>query len=66
MVGTLVHAHFPTMHDGVRVEVDPDKLLKAVASAIADLGAAGPESRAIGLSVMSPAWVAMDAQRASR
>ncbi len=60
VVGPLVHASFPTCHDGVRVEVGPDAMLGAVASAIRQLGARARKVDLIGLSVMSPAWVAMD------
>ncbi len=60
VLGPLVHASFPTSHDGVRVEVRPDELLKAVASAIKGLGRRARKVDLIALSVMSPAWVAMD------
>jgi xylulokinase len=60
IVWKTVHASFPTRHAGVEVEVDPRKLLAAVTSAIADVGAAAAKADYIGLSVMSPAWVAMD------
>src|SRR5436305_939354 len=60
--GKTVRVLFPTIHDGVRVEVDPRSVLKAVSGAIHDLGRPAKSADAIALSVMSPAWVAMDAK----
>lgn len=57
----IVHARFQTRHLGVRVEVDPRLLLKAVGEAIRQIGKAASRVDHIALSVMSPAWVAMDA-----
>jgi xylulokinase len=57
----IVRAEYPTRFDGVRAEVDADALLAAVAEAIRQIGAAARAVDAIALSVMSPAWVAMDA-----
>src|SRR5256885_13616689 len=56
-VGRITRAFFPTRHDGVRVEVAPEAILKAVRDAIAALGAAARRADAITLAVMSPAWV---------
>jgi len=58
--GKIVHAPFPTRRDGVKVEVEPPAMLKAVAKAAHDAGAKKVD--AIALSVMSPSWVAMDAK----
>lgn len=58
--GRIVRAAYPTRHEGSRVEVDPPALLKAVAAAVAQLGKAARHVDAVALSVMSPAWVAMD------
>jgi sugar (pentulose or hexulose) kinase len=58
---TIARASYPTHFDGVKAEVDPAKVLKAIQSAITDLGPAAQRVDAIGLSVMSPAWIAMDA-----
>jgi xylulokinase len=60
--GKIVRAPFQTTHDGVRVEVHPPSLLKAVAEAIRELGRPAKIADAVALSVMSPAWVAMDAR----
>jgi len=57
----LVRAPYPTRHAGQRVEVDPNTLLKALATAIGQLGQTARRVDAVALSVMSPAWVAMDA-----
>jgi xylulokinase len=60
LVGSLARDTYPTHFDGPKVEVDPQDVLKAIARAIAHLGPAARKVDAIGLSVMSPAWVAMD------
>ena len=60
--GKIVRAEFDTRHSGVCVEVDPTSLLRAVAKAIAQLGASAKRADYVALSVMSPAWVAMDAK----
>ncbi|MBA4138715.1 MAG: hypothetical protein C0518_15525 [Opitutus sp.] len=51
---------FRSRHDGPRVEVDPDELLRAIRGAIAGLGKQAREVESIHLAVMCPAWVAMD------
>jgi len=58
--GRITRAFFPTCHDGVRVDVKPDAILKAVRDSVAQLGPAARRADAITLAVMSPAWVAMD------
>ena len=58
--GKIVHAPFPTRHQGVCVDVEPNKLLRAVIGAIRDVGPAAKRADVVALSVMSPAWVAMD------
>ncbi len=58
--GQIVHESFKTSRDGVKVEVEPREMLKAVAGAAANLGSVTKGVDAIALSVMSPAWVAMD------
>ncbi len=60
IVGSLVRASFPTHFDGARAEVPTDGVLKAIASAVADLGSRAKKVDAVNFSVMSPAWVAMD------
>jgi xylulokinase len=60
--GRIVRAFFETDHRGVRVEVPAERVLKAVAAAVGELGRAAKSVDAIGLSVMSPAWCAMDAR----
>lgn len=60
IVGEPSRASYKTRYDGSKVEVDPPVLLRAIAKAIEDLGAKVRHVDAIGLSVMSPAWVAMD------
>jgi xylulokinase len=62
VAGKITRAYFPTRHEGVRVEVDPDVILKAITTSIAALGSAARRADAIALAVMSPAWVAMDAK----
>jgi xylulokinase len=60
VIGKIVHAFFATHHDGLRAEVDPNAVLGAVGEAVKQLGSRARKVDAIGLSVMSPAWVAMD------
>jgi sugar (pentulose or hexulose) kinase len=60
--GNIVHAKYPSKIDGVRVEVDPAVILKAVAQATGDIGSSAKKADAIALSVFSPGWVAMDAK----
>lgn len=60
--GKIVRETFKTRHSGVKVEVDPASLLEAVAGAIGQLGKSAAGADLIALSVMSPAWIAMDAK----
>jgi xylulokinase len=60
--GRIVRAFFKTDHRGERVEVPADRILKALANAVRQLGAPAKRVDAIGLTVMSPAWCAMDAR----
>src|SRR5687768_14812520 len=60
VVGRVARRSFDTQYDGVRAEVKPDDILSAIRRALADLGAAAKRAYVVGLSVMSPAWVAMD------
>lgn len=61
IVGKVATAKFTTRYDGVRAEVAPAAILKALKSAIDQLGTAAGRVDAVAISVMSPAWVAMDA-----
>src|SRR5581483_7086343 len=63
IAGELARASYKTRYDGPKVEVDPPVLLRAIAQAIKHLGKNVRRVDAIGLSVMSPAWVAMDKHR---
>lgn len=60
VVGHIARAGFATRYDGPRAEVEPEHVVRAVARAIKDVGAGARQVDAIALSVMSPAWVAMD------
>jgi len=60
LVGGVTRIAYSTTHDGPRVEVDAEVLLSALTTAIADVGPRVRRVDAIALSVMSPAWVAMD------
>jgi sugar (pentulose or hexulose) kinase len=60
ILGRIARDSYPTHCDGPRVEVDPERMLRAIAKAIGQLGPAARKVEAIGLSVMSPAWIAMD------
>jgi xylulokinase len=60
IAGEIARAAFKTHFKGVRVEVDAEAVLKAVAQAIRQVGTAAKKVDAIGLSVMAPSWCAMD------
>jgi sugar (pentulose or hexulose) kinase len=60
--GKIVRAFFKTDHRDQRVEVPADRILKALADAVKQLGAPAKRVDAVGLTVMSPAWCAMDAR----
>jgi xylulokinase len=60
VVGKVVKAPFDTRYDGVKVEVDARKILRAIADAIGQLGSAARRVETIALTVMAPSWVAMD------
>ncbi len=60
--GRVVRAFFKTDHDGGRAEVPGERVLRAVAAAVGELGRAAKTADAVGLAVMSPAWCAMDAR----
>jgi len=62
IVGDVARADFKTRYDGPKVEVDPQAIIKAIRSVIRDLGTAATKVDAVAISVMSPAWVAMDGQ----
>lgn len=59
--GQLAHVAYPTHFDGVRAEVNPSDVLKAIAKAIALIGPAAKKVDCIAATGMSPSWVAMDA-----
>src|SRR3954470_21085240 len=58
--GPIVRTSFATRYDATQAEVVPKHLLRAVEEAIARVGAPAKRVDAIALSVMAPAWVAMD------
>jgi xylulokinase len=58
--GRVVKARFDTKYDGVKVEVDAKEIMRAIADAIGQIGAAAKKVETIGLTVMAPSWVAMD------
>src|SRR5688572_6377956 len=60
IAGRIARTPLETRYDGVRAEVDADEILRAVARAVAQLGAAAKRVDAIAISNMSPSWVAMD------
>src|SRR5205823_1311262 len=49
----IVHAKYPSRIDGVRVEVDPGVILKAIQQATRDIGPAARRADCIALSVIS-------------
>jgi xylulokinase len=60
IIGRAVSAGYPTHFDGAKVEVDPGKVLAAIGRVIGDFGKRARGVDAVGLSVMGPAWIAMD------
>jgi sugar (pentulose or hexulose) kinase len=60
VVGTIARQSFSTRFDGIRAEVEPGAILDAMSRAIAELGARTKRVEAVALSVMAPAWIAMD------
>ena len=63
VVGKIVHGFYKTQFDGVRAEIDPAAVLKAIAGAIRQLGPAAKSVDVIALDVMAPSWIAMDKER---
>jgi xylulokinase len=59
-VGKIVRAPYVTHFDGVRAEVDPQSVLKALRWAIRELGPGTKKVDLIALDVMAPSWLAMD------
>jgi xylulokinase len=55
-------AFYKSRHDGPKVDVDPNEVLRAIRETIASLGPAAKKVDVIALAVMSPAWVAMDSK----
>lgn len=63
-VSPLVRVTFKTRYDGVRAEVDPGAILRAVGAAARDAvrQAAARPVDVVALSAMSPSWIALDAR----
>jgi xylulokinase len=60
VAGRIVRVQFPTRCTGTRVEVDGREIMRALGRALRELGAGIRQVDCISLSVMSPAWVALD------
>jgi xylulokinase len=58
--GRVAKKVFDTHFDGVRAEVKAQAVLKALADAIAELGARAKRVETIAMATMAPSWVAMD------
>ena len=58
--GPIARAEFETRMEGVRTEVEPDDILKALAHVVRQLGPAAREADVVALDNMAPSWVAMD------
>lgn len=58
--GRMRTVEFDTARSAERAEIRPAKLLDAIVRAIAQTGPLARKADALALSVMSPAWVAMD------
>ncbi|MDB5297626.1 MAG: Carbohydrate kinase [Phycisphaerales bacterium] len=62
VVKQSVRAFYASRHDGPKVDVDGDEILRAIREAVASLGDDAKRVDAVALAVMAPAWVAMDAK----
>ncbi len=58
----IARATYPTRYDGLRAELNPQHILKALQQAIRSLGPQVRKIETIAIGVMSPAWIAMDHQ----
>ena len=60
VVGKIVRASYDTHFDGIRAEIDPADILKAIRSVVHQLGSSAKKVDAIALDCLSPSWLAMD------
>jgi xylulokinase len=60
IVGPLTRASFATRYDGASAEVAAHDVLRAVSSAIEQLGPRAKSVDVIAMTVMAPSWLAMD------
>src|ERR1700722_7057379 len=60
IVGKIVRAAYDTHFDGIRAEVNPLDILRAVRNVVSQLGTGAKKVDAIAIYVMSPSWIAMD------
>jgi xylulokinase len=60
LAGKVVRADYPTRFDGVRAEIDPDAVLRALKNVVAQLGPAARKIDCIALDALAASWVAMD------
>src|SRR5436853_4618210 len=61
IVGHVARENFPTQYSAQRAEVDPEKILHAIAGAIGALKRAKSVD-VLTISTMSPSWIAMDSR----
>lgn len=62
ILSAIIRQHYPSHFDGVRAEIEPKVILKAIVTAIHDLGPRARKVDYVALSTLSPAWIAMDAR----
>src|SRR5213075_1758501 len=60
VAGKIARPTFETKRQGVRVEVNANDILKAIRSAISQVGKEAKSVDAIAFTAMAPSWVAMD------
>jgi xylulokinase len=60
VAGKIVRASYDTRFDGIRAEIDPADILKALRSVVHQLGSIVKKVDAIALDCLSPSWLAMD------
>jgi sugar (pentulose or hexulose) kinase len=60
IVSKIVRQAYPSHFDGIRAEIEPNAILKAIIAAIGQLGPHVRKVDFVALSIMSPSWLAMD------
>lgn len=62
IVSKIIREAYPSHFDGIRAEIDPQNVMKAIAKAIDHLGSKARKPDFVAMSIMSPSWLAMNAK----